>query len=46
MYFVSLMKGWSYQQLKEVEVPRKFNAFNIENNKIHRWLQYKQGKEL
>jgi hypothetical protein len=29
-----------------VRVPRKCNTLNIANNKIHHWLQDRQGKEL
>jgi hypothetical protein len=46
MYFVYLMKGQSAQTIKEASVPRKCNAMIIINNKIHRWLQDKQGQEL
>jgi len=37
MYFVYLYR---------VRVPRKCNTLNIANNKIHHWLQDRQGNEL
>jgi hypothetical protein len=32
------------KHLKEGRVPRKCNTLNIANNKIHHWMQERQGK--